>query len=322
MSKAGRTIALIGGGRWARVHASNLSKLLTSQDCVLWVSRHNQASQRAFVDQLPQASPAFELFSSVEEAYEARPSATLVVTRPENHFADTEACLRRGIHAFVEKPLAFRADEARALIDLTAKADLVLAVGVHLLSASYLSHFKDQIAGRRIQRLSVRWLDPAQEARYGENKQADDTTPLVHDVYPHIWSLVKMLTGCPQQRVVAVASTVDGAISFETQTGQVVAEARCSRRAPARERKVEVAFDGGETAFLDFTQEPGVAGLNGAAVPVDPAWGHTPRPVMAEVGAFLRQLDGSRDPDWPHLAANCLDSVVGAEALFTRLTSP
>jgi hypothetical protein len=41
---------------------------------------------------------------------------------------------------------------------------------------------------------------------------------------------------------------------------------------------------------------------------------------MSEVRDFLAQLSSpARDPQWPHLAANCLDSVAGAEALSSRL---
>jgi hypothetical protein len=90
--------------------------------------------------------------------------------------------------------------------------------------------------------------------------------------------------------------------------------------AAARERKIDLVFQDGGTASLDFTQEPGSAMLGGIALPPDPLWGKTPRPAMTEVAEFLTQISSSeRDPEWSHLAANCLDSVIGAETLLSRL---
>jgi predicted dehydrogenase len=320
MTRDGRTIALIGGGRWGRVHASNLVQLLTSRDRVLWVSQHNQDGLRKNIAQFSPDGPTFELLARLDEALVERPAAALVVTAPDTHVAAADACLGRGIHAFVEKPLALQLGEAQLLIDTAAKAGLVLAVGVHLLSASYLHHFKNQLAARRITRISIRWFDPIHELRYGERKRADDSTPLAHDLYPHIWSIVRVLTGAGAQIIVGASKQVDGSISFESTASAVKIDARCGRHAGARERHIGVVFHDGGTAGLDFTEEPGTATLGDAALPPDPLWGTTLRPVMTEVRDFLAQISSpERDPEWSHLAANCLDSVTGAEALSSRL---
>lgn len=317
----GRTIALIGGGRWGRVHASNLSQLLTSRDRVVWVSRHNPDIVGDAIRKLSRDDgPAFELSTSIGSALSMGPTAALVVTSPQTHVAASEACLRNGTHAFVEKPLSFSVGEARYLISAATDRNLVLAVGLHLLSASYLHHFKSRFVTRPIAKITLRWFDPAYEVRHGESKHADDSTPLAHDLYPHIWSIVRVLTDCAEQTIVGASIQADGSISFESLAGAVKIEVGCGRYSAARERMIALVFQDGGTASLDFTQEPGAAMLDGVSLPPDPLWGQTPRPAMAEVQGFLTQVSSpTRDLAWLHLAANCFDSVAGAETLHSKL---
>jgi predicted dehydrogenase len=321
LTRDGKTIALVGGGRWGRVHASNLAQLLTSRDRVLWVSRHNQGAVREAIARFSEGGPKFELVSGQDDALAERPDAALVVTAPDTHFTVAGSCLRTSIHTFVEKPLAFKSSDARSLIETAANADVMLAVGVHLLSASYLHHFKKQLASRRIESISIRWFDPVHEVRYGEDKRAPDSVPLAHDIYPHLWSIARVLTDNGLQVITRAAREFDGSIVFESSAGSVKIDARCDRNASARERKISVVFQDGEIAGLDFTGEPGIGWLGREALSSDPQWGTTPRPAMAEVQAFLLQTSSPiRDPQWPHLAVNCLDSVTGAEALDAALT--
>jgi predicted dehydrogenase len=311
-----QAIALVGGGRWGRVHASNLALLLTSSDRVLWVSQRSQGAVRKAIAQFSESGPKFELMTRHDDALAERPKAALIVTAPGTHVAVAESCLRLGIHTFVEKPLAFKSGDAQSLIEAAAKSDVVLAVGVHLLSASYLHHFKEQLASRVIARISIRWFDPVHEIRHGEDKRASVSVPLAHDIYPHLWSIVRVLTGNTLQIITRASKQFDGSIMFESSAGSVKIDAQCGRNAGARERKINLVFQNGEVASLDFTHEPGTAWLGSAMLPTDPQWGKTPRPVMAEVQAFLMQISSPiRDPQWSHLAANCFDSVIGAEAL-------
>ena len=214
-----RTIALVGGGRWGRVHASNLVKLLKPNDRVLWVSAHNQEALRAAIAKFD-GGPEFQILASLDEALSAKPVAALVVTSAETHADVAGRCVRAGAHSFVEKPLTFKADEARSLIDLAKTNRLVLGVGLHLLSASYLSHFKNQISSRPISRISIRWFDPEGEVRYDEAKQSNDKTPIVHDLYPHVWSIVSVLTGGNAQ-VGKLASEADGVTRLVLSAGEL-----------------------------------------------------------------------------------------------------
>lgn len=320
MASDGRIIVLIGGGRWGRVHATNLSQLLTPRDRVLWVSQFNSATVADVIAKFSGGGPAFEICPTLDEALRKRPSAALVITAPDTHFAVAESCLSAGLHVFVEKPLAFKQSEARSLIDLADQKQRVLAVGLHLLSATYLKHFRAQIADAAIARIAIRWFDPAQEQRYGEIKTADHSVPLPHDIYPHIWSIVRALTDCEQQSIVDVTALSDGALSIVSNAGAVSVVSVCGRNAMTRERSISVTFQNGGVATLDFTQEPGTLTRDGVALPPDPQWGKTATPAMAEVKEFLHVISlPTRDTTWPHLAAHCVDSIVGAEILQARL---
>jgi predicted dehydrogenase/nucleoside-diphosphate-sugar epimerase len=76
---------------------------------------------------------AAPFFASVEALAAARPvQAVLVCTPTFAHYAVVEACLRRGLHVLVEKPLADSAERAAALAALAASQGAVHAVGYHL----------------------------------------------------------------------------------------------------------------------------------------------------------------------------------------------
>jgi len=315
MNGDGRTILLAGGGRWGRVHASNLSALLTSDDLVLWVTQHNHGAASDLVSGFP-GGPRFRLLNRLEEALTLRPDGALIVTAADSHVAVADRCLRRGIPCLVEKPLAFRRAEAMSLAELATNNGLVLAVGLHLLRATYLRRFKSQVSGRKLSQIEIRWFDAAHEVRHGERKAAYNRTPIVHDVYPHIWSIVRVLTGCDQQVIEDGSRIQQHNLSFRSWALGVRVLAYCGRLAGARERKIKLDFCDGGTASLDFTEEPGRGSLDNAPLPSDQRWGIEPRPVMAEVRDFLEQVSSPLpDRTWPHLAENCIDSVIGAEAL-------
>jgi predicted dehydrogenase len=315
MSGDGRTVLLIGGGRWGRVHASNLSALLNPNDQVLWVTEHNQGAASELMSRFSNG-PRFRLLGRLEETVALCPDAALVVTAADNHAVVADACLCRGIHCLVEKPLAFSRAEALSLVEIAKSNRLVLAVGLHLLSATYLRHFKNKLLAREVSEVAVRWFDPAQEVRHGERKTADNRTSIVDDVYPHIWSIVRVLTGCDQQVIDSAWQPRQGWFSFQSSASGVTVTAHCGRQAEARERKIDLVFRDGGAASLDFTEEPGHATLDDALLPPDPRWGVEPRPVMTEVRDFLAQSSAPLpDTTWPHLAENCIDSVTGAEAL-------
>jgi len=320
---AGRTIALFGGGRWGRVHASNLSRILTANDRVLWISGHHRELLNRTIEGLARPhAPRFELWSNEDDALLERPHAAIVVTAPSSHGRVAEVCLDRGVHTFVEKPLALRAGEARKLVDIAERGNLILAVGLHLLSASYLKHFKSLLPRDDIVELFIRWFDPAHEIRHGEEKRGDVATTVAHDVYPHIWSIIRCFDASESQSIGEVTWQRGGIVSFEGRAGKIAVAGQIGRLAAARKRVITLRFKSGTSAVLDFTNEPGMPVVAGIPYAPDPDWGRNPAPVMAEVTDFLRvAVDPELRTNWPHLASSCIDSVAGAAAFASKLAA-
>jgi hypothetical protein len=73
-------MALIGGGRWGRVHASVLARISSPIDRTLWVTRHNKSALDAFLAQRADATaPRFKACASLDAALAERPTAAIVV---------------------------------------------------------------------------------------------------------------------------------------------------------------------------------------------------------------------------------------------------
>lgn len=62
---------------------------------------------------------------------DAELDAVIVATPSRSHFDITRAALERGIHAFVEKPLALSVEEGEALVEQAEDAGIVNQVGYH-----------------------------------------------------------------------------------------------------------------------------------------------------------------------------------------------
>lgn len=307
---------LVGGGRWGRVHASNLTKLLTPMDEVCWVTRFGEDRVRDELERFERADgPRFVVMAELHEALHRAPAAAIVVSAAPTHSAIAAACLAAGLDVFVEKPLAFTVVEAEALVELAKKNNRLLAVGHHLLSASYLSRFKEEIAARQISQLAIEWLDLDGEMRQNEAKRTDVTTPIVHDIYPHIWSIVRLLTDEMTVTPLRARLAAGGRLIFSARAGFCRVRARISRRAAKRVRKVSIAFADGGQAVVDFTIEPGRMTIDKQVGP-ELAWNGGDTPVLAEIRSFLEFSGGQEhNVDWPHNAANCVSAIAGAVAL-------
>lgn len=77
-------------------------------------------------------TPRPPLFGNWQEMLDKLNSDTLdavIISTPHrHHFEQVQACLEKGWHVMVDKPLACRLDEARTLVDLAEAQDLKLAV--------------------------------------------------------------------------------------------------------------------------------------------------------------------------------------------------
>src|SRR5512147_2827745 len=114
-------IALVGGGRWARVYARVLSKLPDLVSAVTVVSPHNAAGMRQWID-------AERLGYRVASALDPSAcDAAIIVNAAADHESSAVQFLEAGIPALVEKPFALSAAGAARMIETAQARNIYLA---------------------------------------------------------------------------------------------------------------------------------------------------------------------------------------------------
>jgi predicted dehydrogenase len=86
--------------------------------------------------------------------------ALLVCTPPASHAEPVAVALERGIHVFVEKPLARGWNDAQAIVEAAERSTAVCAVGYQWRAVSVLAELRDLLAGQAISLLIGRSLGP------------------------------------------------------------------------------------------------------------------------------------------------------------------
>jgi predicted dehydrogenase len=104
-------VAVIGAGHMGRLHAQKLERL-------------GGVELAAVVDRDASRAP----FSKYEDILE-RINAAVIAVPTDQHHAIARACLERGIHVLIEKPMTATLAEADELISIALQKNLVLQVG-------------------------------------------------------------------------------------------------------------------------------------------------------------------------------------------------
>ncbi len=73
--------------------------------------------------------PGIKSTTDYQDIFSMNLDAVAVVTPPSTHFPIGMACLREGMHTFIEKPITLNSDDARCLIKVAEEQGLTLMVG-------------------------------------------------------------------------------------------------------------------------------------------------------------------------------------------------
>lgn len=277
-----RGVAVIGGGRWARVHASVLRQVLPADGSVI-AAAISPTNPAVWQDAL--TWPHWRVAPSVQDVL-ADPviSHVIIARQARDHAATALDCLASGKSVLVEKPFCLTLDDAQKMTE--AAQGRCCAVGHVFAYARNIVRFREACLARgKVTTLTLLWGDPALEARYGAKKSFDLSLNVVQDVLPHAWSVLRpFLPDQTPLSVTGVQSELGGArVQLVLQSGDVRLQVTVSRSHPERCRQLTV--EGADwCGQLDFSAEPGTAVLDGA--PVDVATGFV-SPLEAEVRAFL-----------------------------------
>jgi len=140
-------VALVGCGQIARsVHLPNLSRLGVEVAALCDPSR--QALQAAGLQ-----APTFTSLESMLE--HSGVEAAIITSPPAYHASQALACLKAGLHVYIEKPLAANLEEAEALVQAAQETRLVTAVGFNLRFHPLFEQMRRLIAAGQIGKITA-----------------------------------------------------------------------------------------------------------------------------------------------------------------------
>jgi predicted dehydrogenase len=116
-------IGVIGFGYWGPNLVRNLH--IPGRSCIVAVSDLKSSNLARAAERFPGLQTTLNAKDLINDP---NLDAIAIATPVQTHFVLAEAALRSGKHVFLEKPMTETADQARQLIDLAARHNLVLMV--------------------------------------------------------------------------------------------------------------------------------------------------------------------------------------------------
>lgn len=135
-------IAILGAGGIAQAHAKALAQTANIQ--LVAVCAQDADRVAAFIrDHAPQAQPFTDFTRMLDTA---KPDVLYVAIPPFAHHGQVEMAAARGIHLFLEKPLALAPEPARAMAAAIHRAGVVSQVGFLMRHGFAVKKLKQMIA--------------------------------------------------------------------------------------------------------------------------------------------------------------------------------
>jgi predicted dehydrogenase len=289
-------IAVIGGGRWARVLLEVLCSLVPPTVRLSAHSPHNAGAMQAWV--LARGlEHRIRVLSEYPKVIAGKSGAVIVANAARDHEKAIEWALSERLPVLVEKPVTLSSAATQRMADLAMSKETYLASAHVFLFARYVDVFSKLVSeGGGVQSIRVQWMDPQAESRYGEVKSYDPGLTVYADWLPHIISILGSLSPDSMQVLQKLEVLRGGAyLKLDIQLGDTPCEIELVRNGNGRQRLIEVTTRHGPIT-LDFAKEPGTIVSGTTARYGDPAWESEPRPVSGMLRAFLLgAAGGGRD---------------------------
>ena len=291
------SVAVIGGGRWARVLTDVLCSLVSPS---VKISVHSPSNAKAMSEWVSErglgerirVSADFSGFSS------GISNAVIVANAARDHEKSVEWALSNGFPVLVEKPLTLNLAATQRLADLARNQNTYFAAAHVFLFASYVETFSKLVAAENnIQHIRVLWMDPQLESRYGEAKSYDPGLTIYADWLPHVISILGSLTASQTLICKKLEFLKGGAhLKIDLQLGDVLCEIELVRNGDCRQRIFEVTSQQ-KNISLNFASEPGTIVSDSKVLCGDVDWSVNPKPVSRMIGAFLLGAAGGMRDD-------------------------
>lgn len=306
-----RPILVVGGGRWARAVVRAVDAVAPEGVVVTVASPRNACGMRSWAH-----DHGFERRIDVvaDPAAVAAPRAALVANAARDHFGAASELAERAVPVLVEKPLALRVDEARALADLGRASGALVWPALVCAHDPVLVHAAGLLPHPAA--VTIVWRDPTHELRDGEQKRYDPTISVVEDVGAHLWSILDLF-GVAEGLVVDTAAVRrDGRRSearLRTATGTTV-DIVAERDGDRRERRVVASCRGRRIEVDGFGSPDPVLSVDSVATSLPREVVGAERPLTGMVRAFL---DCAADP--LQRPEPCHDRIVAPVELVVAL---
>ena len=282
--------AVIGVGYLGRFHAQKYAALPESQ-LVAVVDARPDARDKVAAEVGCRAVADFrDILDEVE--------AVSIATTTPAHFPIAQACLERGVHVLVEKPITETPEQARALIETASRRGCILQVG-------HLERFNSAILALEGVLGTPRFIESHRLAPF---KERGTDVNVVLDLMIHDIDLIQSLVGSPIVSIDAVGTSVfsqelDIANARIRYANGCVANTTASRVSMKMERKLRL-FQDDAYVSIDLQQKvltivrkpPAGTAVTPGQVSIEERSFEQGDALRFEIEAFLRSIREGRPP--------------------------
>lgn len=285
-------VAVIGGGRWARVLIETLCKHLSPSVDVTVHSPHNADAMSEWI-----TASGFRgrvnVFSGWPRKTPTVSIAAIVANAAHDHEKTVATMLSVGIPVLVEKPMAGNVVAAQQLVELACNRKVRFATAHVFLFLESMHRFSNLIAQTgNIQFIHIVWEDPKAENRYGEEKHYDSSLPIFADWLPHISAILNLLQPGAFQQCDEVEFLDGGAqLVLKLRLEDIPCRIQLVRNGSQRRRMIEV-YTEGDVLRLDFSKDPGTITSDSIEIENTAYGDERKRPVAQMLIAFLKWAAG------------------------------
>ena len=282
-------IAVIGGGRWARVILNSLVSLVGTD---IKLSVHTPSNKLGISKWLTESGliKQVKVYSSLPVFNKNELSLVIIVNAAHKHEDTIRWALANNYHVLIEKPFCTELEGAINVTELASSKNLFLATAHVFLFANYIQTFSKLVnLMGEIQQVDISWSDPASEKRYGDAKSYDASLPIYLDWLPHINSILNTFLD-NNSKVNKNFSLSNGGskIKLNSTYGTVKCKIHLQRNHDIRQRIFEVRSANNKIK-LDLSEEPGSIHFNGKII-CDLDWENRPKPVKLMLKAFIQSI--------------------------------
>jgi dTDP-4-amino-4,6-dideoxy-D-glucose ammonia-lyase len=229
MKKQTNDVCIVGGGRWAKIIARNLSQ----KYAVELVSLHNYNNIKNWVEQ---ANLDIYVYNSLTDI---TANKVIVANHPADHFKTCRFLLQQDKTVLCEKPFVPTLAEA---MELDAYNNVFIG------HEFYFSNYFQQFVAPPIEsEIFIKWHSVFGEEKYGVQKIPDMTISVFEDINPHILTIIDMILGKDDYVLDSISRSED-TVNYRIHAEEYVVHVQLKRDAQTSLRTITF----GDQVF-DFT---------------------------------------------------------------------